>query len=206
MPNAQKLTSRILEEAQEAAEKIVAEAQVKAKENSAAARKEADEILKQADREAKIAAVEQKKHKLAAIESELRKEMLAVRRKLLDSAFAKAVEKLVLMKPETKVAMMAPRIVEASPDGQGEIMLTKEEAANIGPQLLEAANKLYAARGSKSQLTISEENVKSSGGFVLRKGNIEYNNTYETLLKSSKEELESQVADILFVDENRGQE
>ncbi|MFY9175086.1 MAG: V-type ATP synthase subunit E family protein [Peptococcia bacterium] len=205
MPNAQKIKSRILEEAQEAAARIIAEAEAQAKENITAAQKEADEILRQADQEATIAAVELRKHKLAAVESEMRKGLLTVRRNLLDSAFAKAVDKLVAMNPEDKIAMMAPRIVEASPDGQGEILMTREDAAQMGAQLLEAARKLYETRGIQSQLIISNENIKSRGGFVLRKGNIEYNNTYEALLKSCKEELESQVAEILFADETREQ-
>lgn len=205
MPNAQKITSRILEEAKKAAENIVAEAKAEANENLAAAKKEANEILKQADREASVLAGEQGKHKLSAIESELRKEVLSVRRKLIDSAFAKAMDKLVAMSPEAKVAMLAPRIMEASPDGQGEILMAGSDVTVVGPQLLEAVQKLYEAQGIKPQLIISQDTIKASGGFVLRKGNIEYNNTYETLLKSSQEELEGQVAAIIFADEISGQ-
>lgn len=206
MPSAQKITSRIIEEAQQTAEAIVAEAKVKANENLTTAQKQADEILKQAAQEATNSAAELEKHKLSAIESELRKEVLSVRRKLLDSVFAAALDKLAFMQPEDKIAIMAPRIVEASPDGQGEILLTKQDADQFGPQLLDTVHKQYEAKGINPQLKLSTENVKARGGFILRNGNIEYNNTFETSLKSWKKELENQVAAILFADEVRGQD
>jgi len=205
VPNAEKITKRILEEAEQSAAAIVEEARKTAAEDLAAAQKKAEDILQQAAREATEAAAEHKKHKLAAIESELRKEVLATRRRLLESVFEKALTKLAAMAPEEQIKMMVSRILEAAPDGRGEILLTKKDAADLGPQLLAAVEKLYTSKGVKPELTISKQTINATGGFVLKAGNIEYNNTFETLIKASKGDLEGQIVSVLFAGETHGQ-
>jgi len=45
---------------------------------------------------------------------------------------------------------------------------------------------------------LSKNTVKASGGFVLKKGSVEINNTFETLLDSMKDELTGSIANALF--------
>lgn len=200
MQSAEKITSRIINEARQAAEAMLMAAQAKADEKLAETRTQAAELLKQAQRDAALAAEDQKKRRLSATESELRKEILATRRKLVDAVFEQALERLVTMPPDEQVAMLAPLIVEASPYGNGEIILTKKDAANFGDKLIAAAAKLYK---KKVALKLSESSLNARGGMIVRINNIEYNNTYEALLKVSREELESKVAAVLFAGESK---
>lgn len=204
MPKAEKITARILDEAEKSAAAVLEAARAEAERDLAAAQSQAEDVVRQGARDAINAAVEQKRHKLSAIESELRKEVLSVRRTLLDSVFDKALSKLVALPAETKIEMMAPRIMEASPDGRGELMLTERDAGDLGSRLLTLLGDLYAKAGVKCELAISAQRINASGGFVLKAGNIEYNNTFETLLKAAKDELESKVAALLFAEEQRG--
>jgi len=198
MQNAQKITDRIIKEAKEAAAAVIEAAKAEAAEKLAAAQAQADEFVKHGQQEAAQAAEEQKRRRLSAVDSELRKEVLAARRSLLDGVFDKALQKLAALKPEEQVAMMAPRIVEAAPDGKGQVFLAKKDAAAFGEKLMNAVNELYAKKGVKPELNIAKENISVTGGFVLKTANIEYNNTYEALIKASKEELERKVAAVLF--------
>lgn len=195
MQKAEKLTSRIIGEAQQISGEMIQAAQSGADENLALARTQAAEILEQARKDASLAAEEQKKRKLSAIKSELRKKILATRRALIESVFEQALERLAGMPADKQVAMLAPLVVQASPSGEGEILLAKKDAAEFGDKLLAAATKLYAGPVA---LKISDKHHNGRGGFILRIGDIEYNNTYEALLKATKEELEGKVAAVLF--------
>ena len=205
MQNAQRITSRILSEAEQSKAALLEAAKADAAQKLAAAQAQADEILKQAAQETAVAAQAQKKRRLSAIDSELRKEVLSTRRTLLDNVFDKALQKLTDRPSADQVAMMASRIVEASPDGRGEIMLSAKDAAALGGQLLEKVQDLYSRSGLKPELKISSRTINTSGGFVLKIGDIDYNYTYDALVKASKEELESKVAALLFADETSGQ-
>ena len=205
MQNAQKITDRILKEAKQSGAAMIEAANADAAKKLAAAQAQADEFIKQARQEASVAAEEHKRRRLSAIESELRKEVLATRRALLDGVFDKALKKLAAMSADEQVAMMAPRIIEASPDGRGEILLTKKDAGVFGEKLLTAVKDLYVKAGIKPELKVSAQNINVSGGFVLKTANIEYNNTYEALVKASKEDLERKVAAVLFEAKPSGQ-
>ena len=205
MQNAQKITDRILSEGKQAGALMIEAARADAAQKLAAAQAQADEFIKHAKQEVSAAAEEHKRRRLSAIESELRKEVLAARRALLDGVFDKALKKLAEMPADEQIAMMAPRIMEASPDGRGEIMLIKKDAAAFGDKLLTAVKELYDKAGVKPELSVSNLNNNVSGGFILKTANIEYNNTYEALVKASKEDLERKVAAVLFEAEPSGQ-
>lgn len=80
--------------------------------------------------------------------------------------------------------------MEASPDGKGEIMLTAEDKSEIGESLLAAVNELYSKNGVNADIKISDKSIDASGGFILKIGNIEYNNTFDALMKGLKEDTE----------------
>ncbi|HQL03276.1 MAG TPA: hypothetical protein PKY02_07875, partial [Synergistales bacterium] len=50
----------------------------------------------------------------------------------------------------------------------------------------------------KYNLTLSRDRIQGSGGFVLRKGRIDINCTWDVLLGRVKEDLEAEVVDRLF--------
>ncbi len=204
MQSTQKITERILNEAEESRNAVIASANSEAQKSLQKAKEQADAYTKQAAQEASQAAEEQKKRKLSAIESELRKEVLTVRRQILDSVFEKALSKLSAMSADSKIAMLAPRVYEASPDGRGEILMTAKEAAEFGSGLLSAVTELYAQKGIKTGLKISDRVINAGGGFILKIDDIEYNNTYDALVKVSKEELESRIAEVLFTEGTGG--
>jgi V/A-type H+-transporting ATPase subunit E len=201
MQKTQKITSRILSEAKEYAEEVIAAAKAEADEKLEAARQQAEAIRRQSELEAFQAAEEHKKRRASAIESELRKEMLSTKRKLLDSVFEKALAKLAGMSSKEQIAVMVRRIMEVSPDGLGEVMLTKKDAGAFGNDLINALNEAYAKKGVKAGIKLSGQNINAIGGFILKIGDIEYNGTYEALVKLIKEEMEGKIALMLFPDD-----
>lgn len=202
MQNTQKITERILSEAEEAAKNVVDAAKAEAEANLKQAEERAEMLIKQAKQDAALAAEEHKERRLSAIDSELRRNILAVRRNLLDSVFDKALSVLKNKSANEKIDMFAQRVIKASPEGKGEIMLTARDKSEIGEKLLEAVKKLYGNNGIKADIKISDKSIDASGGFILKTGDIEINNTFETLIKASKGDIEGEIASILFPDDS----
>ena len=65
-------------------------------------------------------------------------------------------------------------------------------------ELLEEVNQQLLESGKTGELTLSQDTYNMFGGFVLRRGKIELNSTFETLFKLSREELEADVSKLLF--------
>ena len=56
----------------------------------------------------------------------------------------------------------------------------------------------YQKQVKKGELKLSNETRDIKGGFILEKNGIEVNNTFEALVNSLKEDLEYEVANVLF--------
>lgn len=145
---------------------------------------------------------------------EARNLKLTARRAAIDAAFEKAMEKLCTMSDEKKVAFyseMATRSVSAS----AELILNAADKASIGKAVTAMVGKKFLVDGignvvdaitnlklpDKSIgriITLADEVGNFRGGFKLREGNIETNCTFEVLLDRAKEDLEPEVARMLF--------
>jgi vacuolar-type H+-ATPase subunit E/Vma4 len=49
-------------------------------------------------------------------------------------------------------------------------------------------------------LLISKHTLLKDGGFILKDGNVEINNTFEMIILNQKEEILKELADVLFAD------
>lgn len=139
---------------------------------------------------------------------------LTARRQAIDAAFEKAMERLCTMSDEKKVALYSQMALR-SVTGVAELVLSPGDKAAIGDAVVAMISKKLLSDGignvvdaiTKLKLpskdlgrlvTLSDEVGAFRGGFVLREGNIETNCTFETMLSSAKEELEPEVARMLF--------
>ncbi len=196
MQSVEKITQRILGEAQASADKVIADANAAAEKLVADKKAELDAFEEKARNEIAEAAAEQERRSLSTIDLELRRNILLAQRQAIDETFDKALAHLSQLPADKQVETLAKKVVEAAPEGKGELVMAK--GASFGSDLIAAASKLYAEAGKKCEITLSNDTVNAAGGFVLRIGSIEYNNTYEALLKACRQELEPEVFDILF--------
>ena len=138
---------------------------------------------------------------------------LTTRRKAMDAAFEKSMERLCAMSDEKKVALYS-QMALSSMAGHTQLILNATERASIGKAVCDLVNKKMLVGGVKTvveaitnlelpegklmSLTLADEVGPFRGGMKLRCGNIETNCTFEVLLDRAKEELEPEVARILF--------
>ena len=59
-------------------------------------------------------------------------------------------------------------------------------------------NNRLSKKGIKAALKISNEARRIQGGFILKRRGVEVNGSFETLIRTEREEIESKVAAILF--------
>ena len=68
----------------------------------------------------------------------------------------------------------------------------------MSKEVVSEINTELKAKRLKGEIKISETIGSFRGGFILEKGGVEINNTFESLVDSLKDQLEFEVAKVLF--------
>ncbi len=162
------------------------------------AQTEAEALKAQALEDARSEAEQRKERLIATARLDLRKERLAEKQDAIDAAFREAVENLLNMEDVKYREILRDMILPNVQTGHEELILSERDKTGLGETLLEEVNSQLTESGKEGKLTLSQDTYNILGGFVLRRGMIELNSSFETLLKSSRNDLESEVSTILF--------
>ncbi|MDQ0148503.1 V-type ATP synthase subunit E [Eubacterium multiforme] len=198
MSDIKNLTSKIISDAEERKESIIKSAnEEKAKiiaKKESIAESEKLAMIEKANIEAKT------RHERIVSSAELkaRNEKLAAKQVVIDSVFEKSVDELCSMSDEEMKNFMKNVIVNSDITGDENIILNEKGKSILDGKLLEEINSELKSKGKKSDLTISNEVRNFKGGFILEKDGIEINNTFEDLVNSLRDDLEFEVAKVLF--------
>ena len=192
------ITAKILSESTENAKIITDRAKDEAKVVVEKANQEAAALKEKMQRQAQEDAAELKNRKLSVADLEARKMRLAAKQSVIAKSFDKALEKLETMKKGEYVDFLVKKIKEVSSEASidgGILYLNKKDKDAIGKEIVEKVN----ADGKKgAQVTLSEDTIGASGGFVLRSGSVEINSTLETMVGAVREDATSEVVGALF--------
>ncbi|MBP1888966.1 V/A-type H+-transporting ATPase subunit E [Clostridium moniliforme] len=198
MSNISNLTSKIISDAEERKESIIKaaneeKAKIIAKKQSIA-ELEKSAMIEKAEVEAKT------RHERIVSSAELkaRNEKLAAKQVVIDSVFEKSVDELCSMSDEEMKNFMKNVIVNSDITGDENIILNEKGKSILDKKLLEEINSELKSNGKIGELTISSEVRNFKGGFILEKDGIEINNTFEDLVNSLRDDLEFEVAKVLF--------
>ena len=198
MSNINNLTSKILNDAEERKESILKEAnEEKAKivsKKEALAKSEEATMVEKAKTEAKTA----KERIISGAELRSRNEKLTAKQAVIDKVFEKSIEKLCKMSDQEIKEFIKNKIVNADVVGDETIILNEKGNKLVDANLLKEINSELLAKGKKGELTINKEVRNFKGGFILEKDGIEINNTFEDLVNSERDDLEFEVAKVLF--------
>lgn len=198
MSNINNLTSKILSDAEERKESILKEAnEEKAKivsKKEALAKSEEATMVEKAKTEAKTA----KERIISGAELKSRNEKLTAKQAVIDKVFENSIEKLCKMSDQEIKEFIKNKIVNADIVGDETIILNEKGNKLVDANLLKEINSELLAKGKKGELTISKEVRNFKGGFILEKDGIEINNTFEDLVNSERDDLEFEVAKVLF--------
>ena len=196
MEGIEKITARIIEDAEREIAQMQRENEEKINaltaEAKSAAEQESLELLTRGRR-----AAEERERLSSSAAVECRKMELAAKQELLNEAFAVAVEELCHLPREKYLALIASLAAEVAEGGE-EMILSPQDASEIGPEVVLLANTALREAGKPGKLTLSAEPRSIPGGFILSHGDVELNCAFDTLVRLQREKLEKEVAAILF--------
>jgi V/A-type H+-transporting ATPase subunit E len=194
----EKILERIERDAQDGADKIKSRAAAAADEIIKNAQAESEALKARALENIRNEAEQRKERILSTARLDFRKALLAEKQNAIDAVFREAVEALVNMEDAEYQKVMKNMILPNVQTGDEEIILSERDKARLGEGFVEEINRQLTENGKKGNLTISQDTYNIIGGFVLRRGKIELNSSLESLFKSSRDELETEVSKILF--------
>lgn len=183
-----KILDAIADEAKAEADKIIESGKKNAEETFRLYEKEArideDSIFEKAERKAQE--IQQRSLSQAGIES--RNIKLSARRKALEQTFAMAAEKLVNTAPDKKKALYERLISQFSSSDKVVVQLSQKDRSDFGKKL----------KVKGIQISLDEEDGSFSGGLVIKEQDLETNCTFEVMIEKAKQEMESEIAAMLF--------
>ena len=186
------IKSKIEADAMNEAEEILGQFRAQADGILSEAKQESEKIDQKLQERIHYEENEVRKRKAIVADLEVRKLILGARRELIDLTFSKALDVLSSMPKKKYVAFMTKLLESPEVSGDEEIFLCRGEKLLDGEWLDEVNVR------RKFNLILSQERIPGTGGFVLRKGRIDINCTWDVLLGWIKKDLEAEVVERLF--------
>lgn len=200
MPGIEAVINKIIEEAKAQAADIISKARSDAelllKEAADQANIETERIIKDGQLKAAQAAM---RIKTAAV-MENRKVKLSIRKELIDSVFSEAEKKLKSIPDPEYSKLMQRLIIAYVKTGDEEVLIPESDYSRLAENFISQINEGVEKRGMEGMLKISAIPDKASGegGFILRRGDIDINATFRSILRLRRDELELLAASALF--------
>lgn len=215
------MTARILSDARDRADAILAEAEADCREIAARYSAEADTIRERLSLEAEAKGADMIARAKSAAAMEKRNLLLVQQGEMIDGVFTDA-ENWVLALPTDQYTNVLGGLLAAAlyelfetqaenqalygeededADAPCEVLMNKKDREAVGAEVLAVAKRKLTGKVPEEQLSklvLSKDTVRIRGGVVLRRGNVELNNSFEAVFSQLRRELEGEVAQVLF--------
>jgi len=120
--------------------------------------------------------------------------VLAEKQSIISGVFEKALSELSGLSGSEYYNAVIKIAVKNALAQEGEIIFSKEDAANVPSDFEMRLNAQLKA----GRLTVSHNTRPIGKGFILSYGGVEQNCTFSALVEASKESLQDRVQEILF--------
>lgn len=194
--DAEQVTEKILADARAEADKITGEAKEEENSEQASLKEQLQDYNKQTETLAKKAGEDKRAHILAAARMDIAKDYLAEKRKVLDEVFRETHQQLQKLSDADYKALCSMLMLEAVETGDEEVIVDNKET-RIDQEFIKQINRKLGP-GFKGNLRLAREKQDLGGGFILRRGKIKNNVSFEVLLTQARKELEIDLAKQLF--------
>lgn len=193
MSNVKNITSKILKDAEARKENILAAAEEEKNKilskKASAANEIAQEILQKAEADAKS----KKERVISSAKLKVRNNKLAAKQEIIDEVFEKSINKLTELSKEQFLNFVKNSILSMNLTGKQTLILNETGLKFVDDSFIDELNK-----EAKATIALSKTAGNFKGGFILENNGIEINSTYEALVSSLRDELEFEVAKVLF--------
>lgn len=193
MSNVKNITSKILKDAEAGKENILAAAEEEKNKilskKASAANEIAQEILQKAEADAKS----KKERVISSAKLKVRNNKLAAKQEIIDEVFEKSINKLTELSKQQFLNFVKNSILSMNLTGKQTLILNETGLKFVDDSFIDELNK-----EAKATIALSKTTGNFKGGFILENNGIEINSTYEALVSSLRDELEFEVAKVLF--------
>lgn len=184
------IIKRIKEKVFQEVEKIKQEADREREEIIKKAKQEADRVKDELIKKATEEGEGERQRRLMRTRSEERKKILAFKRELIDKVFRQAKERLDNLSEEEYLKWSERLLLSNIDSGKEEILVSPRDKDLMERILVEGLDK-------KETRCLPELNEKERG-FIIRKEGVQIDYTFSSLFSYLEDELEIEVARILF--------
>jgi len=198
MNGADKITERIINEARQKAEAILKDAAQKAEAIREEAVRDGERERQEILRRAELEAQEHIRRRRTVFELEMRKDLLETKQEMIEMAFRNALESLEKLSPAEYQDMVYGLLMETVRSGEEELIIAQKDEDKYTPEFLARVNQGLVKAGKKGSIRLAQERRNLEGGFILKYGGVEVNNSFESLLRMERDEIEPEVAGVLF--------
>ena len=192
-----RISQRILDDAQAKAAQIIEEARQRARSIKDKKTEEAEKNNQKIHKNNKAKAQERRQRMLGAAELEMRKEVLASKQQMIDEVMEKTKEAIMDM-PRGEYGKIVSNMLLESAQGHEEVIFSVSDEGRLDQSLIDEVNKMLKGQGKRGELKLAPERGEFDGGFILRSGGMEINNTFGAILRMNRNHLEARLAEILF--------
>lgn len=195
MASVNNLTSKILRDAEDRKESILASAEEE--KNNILSKKiaKAKELEKEIIQKAELEAKTKKERILSSASLKVRNNKLSVKQEVIKEVFEKSIDMLATISGDDFLRFIKNSILSLGEIGEQTLILNKDGMEVVDLTFIYDLNQ---SLGDKGNIKLSPNTGNFKGGFILESNGIEINNTYEALVSSLKDELEFEVARVLF--------
>lgn len=192
MAGVQSIVDQIINDAKKQADSISEAANRQTEENDLNALKRTDEMILEIQKKAEADCQEEERRFRAIMDLESRKELLSKKRMCIDEAFEKAKQKILHLEDSRYSSFLFGLLKNCGLDG-GAIWYSKRDE-----RFFDAAFIKKAKEEINGGIETGGVRESLESGFILVCGDIQINCSLDSVIKQTREELESHVARILF--------
>ncbi len=186
MGNGQNIIDKILSDAKAEAAKIEDAAKAEAEKIISAAQLKADKEAVKAEEAGKEAAEKAATKEISSAQMKAKQMILTAKQQCIEETVKSAKQQLMALEGTEYKVVIINMITGANVEEGSEIILSAKDKEAFGADL---ANMGYK---------VSDETRPVEGGFVIKKGDIEYNYSFESIISVEKEDIDQAAARILF--------
>lgn len=195
MANVNNLTSKILRDAEERKDNILASAEEEKNKILSKKIAKAKELEKEIIQKAEVEAKSRKERILSSASLKVRNDKLSAKQEVIKEVFKSSIDVLYSISGDDFLRFIKHSILSLGKIGEQNLILNKEGMELVDLTFIYDLNQ---ALGDNGNIKLSPTTGNFKGGFILESNGIEINNTYEALVSSLKDELEFEVANVLF--------
>ena len=192
------IVNRVVGDAKKTADEIRDKARTEVAQATAEAKKKAESVKANVLAEAKAEAKREEKRVLSLARLEARNIVLSQKRTVIDAVFDEVIEKLKSFSDNEYRDLIKRMILKVASEGDEELILSSIDKKRVGNDFVDEVNAVLKAQGKKGELALSKETREIEGGFILKKGKVELNNSFSALTEMARENLEPKIIGILF--------